>query len=94
MYCTYIQVALQCYLQQVNLGYGCSSVMPLYHLFMSYSTKSKLTVEQLVQWEKMCAVYSFVPRPAPFSVTQKLSQGLESKVMCTRPRVERYIVEQ
>ena len=32
---------------------------------------------------------SLIPMPAPFSVTQKLSQGLGYKVLCTMPRVER-----
>ena len=32
---------------------------------------------------------SLVPRPAPFMVTRKLSQGLGFKVTCARPRVER-----
>ena len=33
---------------------------------------------------------SLVPRPAPFSVTRKLSQGLGSKITSVRPRVEQY----
>ena len=31
-----------------------------------------------------------IPRPAPFSVSRKLLQGLRSKITCTRPKVERY----
>ena len=43
-------------------------------------------------WVCLCHVWegtSLVPRPAPFSVTRKMSQGLGSKVTCARQRVER-----